>query len=124
MVLRAVGEEVLDCPTTKSISPMPSNANFRKPVPSPSQPAGERVVKREIALLRIEKLEQLRVRQKNIHIMAFAMIDLQHHRGAAAERPMVNDSLFRIDLPDERTRYSEQPRPIRLWDQGTHAASG
>jgi hypothetical protein len=44
--------------------------------------------------LRIEKREQLRVRQKNIHVATFAMIDLQHHRGATAERPMIDDGLL------------------------------
>jgi hypothetical protein len=35
------------------------------------------------------------------------MLDLQHHCCAAAERPMIDDGLFGIDLPDERASLSE-----------------
>jgi hypothetical protein len=35
------------------------------------------------------------------------MINPEHHRGAPAERPMINDGLFRINLSDESERYSE-----------------
>lgn len=63
-------------------------------------------------------------RAKNIDVMTLAMIDLEHHSGAPAERPMINDGLSRINLPDERTGYSEQLRPTWLLARGAHAASG
>jgi hypothetical protein len=49
--------------------------------------------KLEILLLRIKKRELLRVGQKNVYVTTFAMIDLQHHRCAATERPL-DDDLF------------------------------
>jgi hypothetical protein len=48
----------------------------------------------KVVLLRIEKREQLRVRQKDIYVATFAMIDLQHHRGAAAQRPIIDNGLL------------------------------
>lgn len=51
--------------------------------------------------------EELRIVQEDVHVTAFAMINLQHHRGAAAERPMIDELLFRVDLPDERARHPE-----------------
>ena len=50
--------------------------------------------KLKITLLGIKKRKQLRVWQKNIHVMALAMPDPKHHRGTAAERPMINYGLF------------------------------
>ena len=41
----------------------------------------------EITQLGIEKGQELRIRQKDIDIVALAVADLQHHRRAAAERP-------------------------------------
>jgi hypothetical protein len=44
-------------------------------------------------LLRIKERELLRVGQKNVDVTTFAMIDLQHHRCAATERPLIDDDL-------------------------------
>jgi hypothetical protein len=48
----------------------------------------------EIVPLRIEKREQLRAKQKNIYVATFAMINLQHHRRATAERPVIDEGLL------------------------------
>jgi len=45
----------------------------------------------EVMLLRIEKGKDLRIREKDIDIVAYPMIDLQHHRCAATERPIFDD---------------------------------
>jgi hypothetical protein len=47
------------------------------------------------------------VSPSNVYVMTFTMIDLQHHRGAPAERPMIDEDLLRVDLSDERARYAE-----------------
>jgi hypothetical protein len=44
--------------------------------------------------------------------VAYPMIDLQHHRCAAAERPMINDFLFGVYLPDHRTGSAKKLRPV------------
>jgi hypothetical protein len=49
----------------------------------------------------------LRVWQKNIDVPAFAMVDLQHHRCATAERPRIDNCLPRIGLMDQGTSYSK-----------------
>ena len=42
----------------------------------------------------------------------YPIIDLQHHRGAAAERPMINDFPFGVDLPDHRAGGAKKLRPV------------
>jgi len=64
--------------------------------------------------LRIEEGKKLGLGEKDIDIVACPMIDLQHHRRAAAERPTIDDFLFGVDLPDHRTGNAEKLRPIRL----------
>jgi hypothetical protein len=72
-------------------------------VPSPSQAA--RAFEGKFAHLTVEKCQQLRIRQKDIDVMAIAMVDLQHHCGAAAKSPIIDDGAFRVHLLDKRTRY-------------------
>ena len=64
-------------------------------------------LKFEIVRLRIKKWERLRIRQKDIDVMTFAMIDLEHHRSAATEGPVIDDDLWRVDLSDKRARHPE-----------------
>jgi hypothetical protein len=45
-------------------------------------------------LLRIKERELLWVGQKNVDVTTFAMIDLQHHRCAVTERPLIDDALL------------------------------
>jgi hypothetical protein len=49
----------------------------------------------------------LRVIEENIDIVAFAMVDLQHHRCAASDRPMVDHNLFRVGLSNEVACYAK-----------------
>jgi hypothetical protein len=35
------------------------------------------------------------------------MIDLKHHRGATAERPIIDDRLLRVNLSNEINRYAK-----------------
>jgi hypothetical protein len=78
----------------------------------------------EIVLFWIKKWKQLRVAYEDIYVTTVAMSDLQHHRCAATQRPVIYEHLLRIHLPDERARNSKQPRPIRPWFRGAHAANG
>ena len=38
--------------------------------------------------------------EKQVYIMALAMIYLKHHRGAATEGPMIDDAFVGVDLFD------------------------
>jgi hypothetical protein len=75
-------------------------------------------------LLRIKKRKLLRIIQKDIDIVAFTMIKLEHQRCAAAKRPVLNDNLLRISLANELTRDPKQLRPICPMRHVVHAASG
>src|SRR5581483_2447333 len=55
---------------------------------------GRQNLELEITLLGIKKREQLRIRQEDIYVTTFAMIDLQHHRGAATKRPIIDKDLL------------------------------
>jgi hypothetical protein len=54
------------------------------------------------------------IRQKDIHVMTLAVINLKHHRGAAAERPIIDDGFFRVHLANERASDPKEPGPIWL----------
>ena len=47
---------------------------------------------------RIKKTEHLRIVEKNIDIVAFAVANLQHHCSAATKGPMLYNRIFSIDL--------------------------
>ena len=68
---------------------------------------GRSYLKLEVALLGIEISQQLRIGQKDIYVMALAVIDLQHHRCAATKRPLIDNGLFGVYLTDKSTSYSE-----------------
>jgi hypothetical protein len=74
--------------------------------------------------LRVEIRKLLRVGEKDIDVMTFAMIELQHQRRAAPKRPMINYRLLRIDLSNDGTCHTKQPHPIRLTRHVAHAARG
>jgi len=61
----------------------------------------------EILFLGIEKRKLLRVIEKNIDVVAFAMVNLQHQRRTASNRPVVDDNLFRVNLSNEVACYAE-----------------
>ncbi|MBB4257849.1 MULTISPECIES: hypothetical protein [unclassified Bradyrhizobium] len=63
-------------------------------------------------LLWIQERKNLRIREKDIDIVAYPMIDLQHHRRAAAERPTIDDFLFGVHLLNHRDGNAKQLRPI------------
>jgi hypothetical protein len=71
-------------------------------------------VKSEVLLLRIKKRKLLRVVEKNVDVMTFAMIKLQHQRRATPEGPMIDYELFRIGLPKDGACHTKQLHPIRL----------
>ena len=64
-------------------------------------------IKCEVMLLRVEKAKQLRIAQKNIDIMTFAVFDLQHQRSSATEGPMIDYQFVRIDLSNDVARYTK-----------------
>jgi hypothetical protein len=59
---------------------------------------------------------------ENIDIVAFTMVDLQHHGRTAAERPGIDVDLLGIDLTDQRAGNAKETCPIRA--ARTHDASG
>ena len=61
----------------------------------------------KVMRLRIKKPKRLGVCKKNIEVAAFAMIDLEHHCRAAAQRPGIDDRLFGVHLIDKRTSRSK-----------------
>lgn len=74
----------------------------------------------EIVQLGIEKGQG--IRQEDIDVVALAVVDLQHHRRAAAERPRIDDDLLGIDLAYSRAGDTKKTRPV--WSVRAHAASG
>ncbi|MBR1259835.1 hypothetical protein JQ598_04460 [Bradyrhizobium sp. U87765 SZCCT0134] len=48
---------------------------------------GRRDLELEIVQPGIEKRQELCIGEEDVDVLAVAMIELQHHRGAAAERP-------------------------------------
>jgi hypothetical protein len=85
---------------------MSSNAGFKNFVPSPSHSVGP-TSNLKSRFLGIEISQELRIGQKDIYVMALAVINLQHHRGAAAKRPRIDNGLFGVYLTDKSTGYSE-----------------
>jgi hypothetical protein len=49
----------------------------------------------------------LRVPKENIDVSTLAMMGLQRHRRATAERPMIDDLLLGINLFDRRASHSK-----------------
>jgi hypothetical protein len=39
--------------------------------------------------------------------MALAMINMEHHRSAATERPIIDNGLFGVHLTDQSAGYSK-----------------
>jgi hypothetical protein len=66
----------------------------------------------KIAQFGVEKGKELRIGKEDVDIVALAVIDLEHHGGAAAERPGIDKNLFGIDLLYHRTGDAEEARPV------------
>ncbi|MDR7145515.1 hypothetical protein J2X43_003724 [Rhizobium sp. BE258] len=65
----------------------------------------------------IEEREELRIVQENIDVMAFAMVDLQHHCSTAAEGPIGHQHMGSIYVIDELVGNRKKLVPT-----GCHAA--
>ncbi|MBN9237306.1 MAG: hypothetical protein J0I58_26260 [Mesorhizobium sp.] len=93
-----------------------------------AQIVSRRYVEVQAASGRVDKPEQLRVIEKNIDIMAFAMGDLDHHGCAAAKRPFeVVTTHLCAELVDEVDCDAEKLSPFGRapgFAFGHYAASG
>jgi len=56
--------------------------------------------------------QQLRIIEKEIDIVAFTMIDLQHHRCTTAKRPRRQQIVLSIDMIDDFVGLSEEIFPL------------
>ncbi len=56
----------------------------------------------EVSCFRIQKRHQLRIIHKQVDVMAFTVIDLQHERGSATQSPSIDDGYVPVCLPDDR----------------------
>ena len=65
----------------------------------------------------------MHVVEKQVYVVALAMIYLKHYRSAATERPMIDDAFVDVDLFDQAAGYPEQTRPIGGAIFAAHAAN-